>query len=73
MFNDYRKHAIIVEVSRVGINRNGGYMSFNDLDKIGEIEVVYGIHNIVTDKWYIGSTFNLHDRIRRHKYYLLKN
>ena len=48
-------------------------MSFNNLKEIKSIEAVYGIHNVITDKWYIGSTFNLHDRIRRHRYYLLHN
>ena len=48
-------------------------MKFNDLKEIKSIEAIYGIHNIVTNKWYIGSTFNLHDRIRRHRYYLLRN
>ena len=48
-------------------------MNFNDLKEIKSIEAIYGIHNIVTNKWYIGSTFNLHNRIRRHRYYLLKN
>lgn len=48
-------------------------MNFKNLEDFKEIEVVYGIHNTITNKWYIGSTFNLHDRIRRHKYYLLKN
>ena len=48
-------------------------MSFKNLEDFKEIEVIYGIHNTVTNKWYIGSTFNLHDRIRRHRYYLLKN
>lgn len=48
-------------------------MNFKNLSEIESVEVVYGIHNLITDKWYIGSTFNLHDRIRRHRYYLLKN
>lgn len=48
-------------------------MNINKLEDFKQIEVVYGIHNIITDKWYIGSTFNLHDRIRRHRYYLLNN
>lgn len=48
-------------------------MNFNNLKEIKNIEAVYGIHNIITNKWYIGSTINLHDRIRRHRYYLLHN
>lgn len=47
-------------------------MNLNDLKNFKKIEAVYGIHNKITNKWYIGSTFNLHDRIRRHRYYLLK-
>lgn len=48
-------------------------MNIDKLEDFKQIEVVYGIHNTITDKWYIGSTFNLHDRIRRHRYYLLNN
>lgn len=48
-------------------------MSLRNLENFKEIEIIYGIKNIVTNKWYIGSTCNLHDRMRRHKYYLLNN
>ena len=46
-------------------------MNFENLKEFKKIEAVYGIKNIITNKWYIGSTFNLHDRIRRHRYALL--
>lgn len=48
-------------------------MSFNDLNKVEKIKCVYGIYNKISKKWYIGSTIDLHDRIRRHRYYLLHN
>ena len=48
-------------------------MSLNDLNNFKSVEVVYGIHNTITDMWYIGSTFNMRDRMRRHKYELLHN
>lgn len=34
---------------------------------------IYGILNTVTHKWYIGSTHDFNDRIRRHLYYLKLN
>lgn len=34
--------------------------------------VIYGIQNIITSKWYIGSCKNFKLRIRRHYYYLQK-
>ena len=42
-------------------------MNIDKLEDFKQIEVVYGIHNTITDKWYIGSTFNLHDRNRTFK------
>ena len=48
-------------------------MNFNELDKIEEVKCIYGILNKVSNKWYVGSTINLHDRIRRHKYNLQRN
>lgn len=46
-------------------------MSLKKLDNFKEIEVVYGIQNKITKKWYIGSTFNMRDRMCRHRYHLL--
>lgn len=46
-------------------------MNFENLKEFKKIEAIYGIQNIITNKWYIGSTFNLRDRIRRHRYALL--
>lgn len=38
--------------------------------KCKEIPVIYGIHNIITNKWYIGSCHNMRDRLHRHYYCL---
>lgn len=38
-----------------------------------EIPVIYGIKNIITNKWYIGSCISLKNRIHRHWYYLTHN
>ena len=38
-----------------------------------EIPVIYGIKNIITNKWYIGSCVSMKDRIHRHWYYLTHN
>lgn len=35
--------------------------------------VIYGIQNIITNKWYIGSCKNFRLRVRRHYYYLRIN
>lgn len=37
------------------------------------IPVIYGIQNIVTNKWYIGSCHNFRDRVHRHFYNLEHN
>lgn len=38
-----------------------------------KIPVIYGLHNLITNKWYIGSCHNLQDRLHRHYYYLIHN
>ncbi len=38
-----------------------------------KIPVIYGLHNLVTNKWYIGSCHNLQDRLHRHYYHLTHN
>lgn len=48
-------------------------MSFNNIKKIPQLEVVYGLYNLKTNKWYVGSTFDMHDRITRHKSMLIHN
>lgn len=37
-----------------------------------QIPVIYGIHNLITNKWYIGSCNDFRDRLHRH-YYCLKH
>ena len=41
--------------------------------KCEQIPVIYGIYNLATDKWYVGSCHNLKDRLHRHYYYLSHN
>ena len=48
-------------------------MSLTNIKTIEKQEVVYGFYNLITQKWYIGSTFDLKDRITRHLYYLKHN
>lgn len=38
-----------------------------------EIPVIYGIHNVITNKWYIGSCYNMKNRLYRHYYNLTHN
>lgn len=48
-------------------------MSLTNIKTIERLEVIYGFYNLITQKWYIGSTFDLKDRIIRHLYYLKHN
>lgn len=38
-----------------------------------EKSVIYGLHNLITNKWYIGSCHDLKDRLHRHYYHLTHN
>ena len=48
-------------------------MKFKDYKNFVTDSVIYGIQNSITNKWYIGSCVNFHDRMRRHYYYLRHN
>lgn len=48
-------------------------MKISEVKSFLRIPVIYGIHNTITNKWYIGSCFDMKDRIQRHRYYLRKN
>lgn len=48
-------------------------MSFKNTKEIPRFEVVYGLYNIKTNKWYVGSTFDMRDRMIRHKSMLMHN
>lgn len=48
-------------------------MKLNEYKTFDQCQVIYGIQNIITGKWYIGSCDNLYLRIRRHYYYLKHN
>lgn len=48
-------------------------MKLSDWKQCKEMSVIYGLHNLVTNKWYIGSCHNLKDRLHRHYYYLIHN
>lgn len=48
-------------------------MSLKNIKEIPQIEVVYGLYNIKTMKWYVGSTLNMHNRMLRHKSMLINN
>lgn len=48
-------------------------MNLKDYKNFQKITCVYGIHNLNTDKWYIGSCIDLHARFVRHCYYLNNN
>lgn len=45
-------------------------MKLSDWRYCEKIPVIYGILNIETNKWYIGSCHSMKDRMRRHYYYL---
>ena len=45
-------------------------MKISEVKSFLRIPVIYGIHNTVTDKWYIGSCLDMKDRFQRHRYYL---
>lgn len=45
-------------------------MKINEIKSFLRIPVIYGIHNTVTNKWYIGSCLDMKDRFQRHRYYL---
>lgn len=47
-------------------------MKISETKSFLRIPVIYGIYNIVTDKWYIGSCLDMKDRFQRHRYYLRK-
>lgn len=48
-------------------------MKLSDWKNCKENSVIYGIKNIITNKWYIGSCTSLRDRIHRHWYHLIHN
>lgn len=48
-------------------------MTLKDWKECEEIPVIYGLKNIITNKWYIGSCTSLKDRMHRHWYYLTHN
>lgn len=48
-------------------------MKLNTWKDCQTIPVIYGIQNIITNKWYIGSCHNFRDRVRRHFYNLEHN
>ena len=48
-------------------------MKFKDYKNFVTDSVIYGIQNSITNKWYIGSCVNFHDRMRRHYYHLRHN
>lgn len=48
-------------------------MRLKDYKQLPEKQAVYGIYNMTTEKWYIGSTLNLRNRFMRHIYYLKYN
>lgn len=48
-------------------------MKISDTKSFLRIPVIYGIHNTITDKWYIGSCLDMKDRFQRHRYYLRHN
>ena len=45
-------------------------MKISEVKSFLRIPVIYGIHNTITDKWYIGSCLDMKDRFQRHRYYL---
>lgn len=47
-------------------------MKISEVKSFLRIPVIYGIHNTITDKWYIGSCLDMKDRFQRHRYYLRK-
>lgn len=48
-------------------------MKFSEIKSFLRIPVIYGIHNTITNKWYIGSCLDMKDRFQRHRYYLKNN
>lgn len=48
-------------------------MKIGDSKSFKRIPVIYGIQNIITSKWYIGSCLDMKDRFERHRYYLRHN
>ena len=46
-------------------------MNINDYKQFTTDSVIYGIKNINTNKWYIGSCINFKNRLTRHRYYLI--
>lgn len=48
-------------------------MKLNDCRKMKDVPVIYGIKNVITNKWYIGSCLSLRKRMCRHRYYLRHN
>lgn len=48
-------------------------MKIGDTKSFERIPVIYGIHNTVSDKWYIGSCLDMKDRFERHRYHLRHN
>ena len=48
-------------------------MKFKDCKDFENIPVIYGIKNTITNKWYIGSCKDFHNRFRRHLSYLKRN
>lgn len=48
-------------------------MKLNETKTFLRIPVIYGIQNIESGKWYIGSCYDMKDRFQRHRYYLRHN
>ena len=48
-------------------------MKLSDTKSFLRIPVIYGIQDMKTSKWYIGSCIDMKDRFERHRYYLRHN